>query len=94
MGRSQATLKIASSRFAICWQAAAGLLAIRGRQLLPGPGQVRCHHARQVGRPPILALVLFDLTAGEVVLQLPEKGALGSLPETALLEMKNYEYST
>ena len=45
-------------------------------------------------RPPILALALFDLTAGEVVLQLPEKGALGSLPETALLEMKNYEYST
>ena len=45
-------------------------------------------------RKTILALALFDLTAGEVVLQLPEKGALGSLPETALLEVKNYEYST
>ena len=40
------------------------------------------------------ALGLFDLTVGEVVLQLPKKSALGCLPETALLEMKNYEYST
>ena len=62
--------------------------------LLPGPGQARSHQARQEERPPILALVLFDLTAGEVVPQLPEKGALGSLPETVLLETKNYVYST
>ena len=50
--------------------------------------------ARQVERPPILALALFDLTVGEVVLQLPEKGALCSLPETVLSEMKNYVFST
>ena len=55
---------------------------------------MRSHQARQVERPPILALVLFDLTVGEVVPQLPEKGALGSLPETVLLETKNYVYST
>ena len=48
----------------------------------------------QTARPLILVLALFDLTVGEDVLQLLEKGALGSQPETALLEMKNYEYST
>ncbi len=47
----------------------------------------------QTVRPLILALALFDLTVGEDVLQLLEKGALGRQPETALLEMKNYEYS-
>ena len=48
----------------------------------------------QTARLLILALALFVLTEGEDVLQLLEKGALGSQPETALLEMKNYEYST
>ena len=48
----------------------------------------------QTARLLILVLALFVLTEGEDVLQLLEKGARGSQPETALLEMKNYEYST
>ena len=50
--------------------------------------------ARQAGESsPSWTLTAFDLTVGEVVLQLPAKGAHYSLPETVLSEMKNYEYS-
>ena len=64
------------------WQACCSQLALSNRLM----------HGSQYGEASNPGPGAFR-SQGEVVLQLPEKGALCSLPETVLSEMKNYEYS-